>query len=126
MSTSHLPTNEARQAAAAPHRALLVTLTAAIFVSAALLFAVQPMFAKMVLPRLGGAPAVWSVALVFFQAALLAGYAWAHLLTRFLSARAAAAVQVVLMIAATVTLPLGLAAGWGRAPGEGEIFLLLG
>ena len=55
---------------------------AAIFLSAALLFAVQPMFTKMVLPRLGGAPAVWSVAMVFFQALLLAGYGYAHLLTR--------------------------------------------
>ena len=62
-------------------------LTAAIFLSAALLFAVQPMFTKMVLPRLGGAPQVWSVAMVFFQAALLAGYGYAHLLTRYLPGR---------------------------------------
>ena len=47
------------------------------------MFAVQPMFTKMVLPRLGGSPSVWSVAMVFFQAVLLAGYAYAHLLTRF-------------------------------------------
>ena len=60
--------------------------------SAALLFAVQPMFTKMVLPRLGGAPSVWSVAMVFFQAALLAGYAYAHLLTRL---RAAARCVVI-------------------------------
>ncbi len=63
------------------------TFVAAIFVSAALLFAVQPMFTKMVLPRLGGAAAVWSVAMVFFQTALLAGYAYAHLLTRFAPGR---------------------------------------
>ncbi len=42
------------------------------------------MFTKMVLPRLGGAPQVWSVAMVFFQAALLAGYGYAHLITRYL------------------------------------------
>ena len=58
-----------------------------LFVSALLLFLVQPMFTKMVLPRLGGAPAVWSVAMVFFQAALLAGYAYAHLIVRRLAAR---------------------------------------
>ena len=52
--------------------------TAAIFVSALLLFSVQPLFTKMVLPRLGGSPAVWSVAMVFFQSLLLAGYAYAH------------------------------------------------
>ena len=63
--------------------ALLPVYGAAIFLRAALLFAVQPMFTKMVLPRLGGAPSVWSVAMVFFQATLLAGYAYAHLLTRF-------------------------------------------
>ena len=51
-----------------------------LFVSALLLFSIQPMFAKMVLPKLGGAPAVWSVAMVFFQTTLLAGYAYAHVL----------------------------------------------
>ena len=55
---------------------------AALFLSALLLFAIQPMFTKMVLPRIGGAAAVWSVAMVFFQAALLLGYAYAHLLSR--------------------------------------------
>jgi hypothetical protein len=58
---------------------------AALFLSALLLFAIQPMFSKMVLPRIGGAAAVWSVAMVFFQAALLLGYAYAHLLSRTLS-----------------------------------------
>src|SRR5438270_537737 len=98
MSTSDFPTAETARAAAAPHRMLLVTLTAAIFVSAALLFAVQPMFTKMVLPRLGGAPSVWSVAMVFFQAALLAGYAYAHLLTRYAPGRASVVIHVVVML----------------------------
>src|SRR5437588_530826 len=51
-------------------RLLLRVYAAAIFLSAALLFAVQPMFTKMVLPKLGGSPSVWSVAMVFFQAVL--------------------------------------------------------
>src|SRR3954470_5795580 len=80
--------------------------TAAIFVSAALLFAVQPMFTKMVLPRFGGSPSVWSVAMVFFQALLLAGYAYAHLLTRLLSSRAAVLVQIAVMACAVLALPL--------------------
>jgi hypothetical protein len=63
---------------------LLAAFTAAIFLSAALLFAVQPMFTKMVLPQLGGSASVWSVAIVFFQAVLLLGYAYAHLITRYL------------------------------------------
>ena len=62
------------------NRLVLIVYTAAIFVSALLLFSVQPLFTKMVLPRLGGSPAVWSVAMVFFQSLLLGGYAYAHFL----------------------------------------------
>ena len=59
---------------------VLWSFTATTFLSALLLFSVQPMFAKMVLPVLGGSPSVWAVAVFFFQAALLAGYCYAHLL----------------------------------------------
>jgi len=69
--------------------ATLPIFVAAVGLSAFLLFSVQPMFTKMVLPVLGGTPAVWSVALVFFQAMLLAGYVYAHLLTRYLTTRLA-------------------------------------
>ena len=55
------------QPAAGRNRLVLIVYTAAIFVSALLLFSVQPLFTRMVLPRLGGSPAVWSVAMVFFQ-----------------------------------------------------------
>jgi hypothetical protein len=105
---------------------LLPTFAAAIFLSAALLFAVQPMFTKMVLPRLGGSPSVWSVAMVFFQALLLAGYAYAHALTRFLSSRAAVLVQVAVMACAVLSLPLAIRAGWGRPPESGAAFWLIG
>src|SRR3954469_18115526 len=105
---------------------LLPTLIAAIFLSAALLFAVQPMFTKMVLPRLGGAPSVWSVAMVFFQAALLAGYAYAHLLTRYAPSRKSVVIHLVVMVAACLFLPLSIATGWGRPPAVGEAFWLLG
>ena len=64
------------------NRLVLIVYTAAIFVSALLLFSVQPLFTKMVLPRLGGSPAVWSVAMVFFQSLLLGGYAYAHFLMK--------------------------------------------
>ena len=70
------------QTSAFRNRLILIVFTAAIFTSALLLFSVQPLFTKMVLPRLGGTPQVWSVAMVFFQAALLAGYGYAHLLIR--------------------------------------------
>jgi hypothetical protein len=105
---------------------VLAAYAAAIFLSAALLFAVQPLFAKMVLPRLGGSPSVWSVAMVFFQAVLLAGYAYAHLLTRHLSGRVAVVVHVALLIVATLALPLAIASGWGRPPARGETLWLLG
>ncbi|HXL69379.1 MAG TPA: fused MFS/spermidine synthase [Xanthobacteraceae bacterium] len=104
----------------------LAVYVAAIFLSAALLFAVQPMFAKLVLPRLGGSPSVWSVAMVFFQAALLAGYAYAHFLMRLVPARNAVIVHVIVMGVAALWLPLSIAAGWGRPPASGEAFWLLG
>ena len=62
---------------------ILGVFTATLFLSALLLFSVQPIFAKMVLPKLGGSPAVWAVSMVFFQAVLLAGYCYAHLLNRY-------------------------------------------
>src|SRR5712691_9719698 len=126
MGTSELPNNEATQVAAPPYNLLLTTFVAAIFVSAALLFAVQPMFTKMVLPRLGGAASVWSVAMVFFQTTLLAGYAYAHLLTRFAPGRASVVIHLAVMVVACFALPLHIAAGWGRPPSVGEAFWLLG
>jgi predicted O-methyltransferase YrrM len=113
-------------AAASPHRLLLGAYVAAIFVSAALLFAVQPLFAKMVLPRLGGTPAVWSIAMVFFQAMLLAGYAYAHALTHWLPGRWSVVLHLAVMIGATFALPLAIAGGWGRVPQQGEALWLLG
>src|SRR3981081_45729 len=132
MGISDLPANNATQrATSGRYLLLLATFAAAIFVSAALLFMVQPMFTKMVLPRFGGAPSVWSVAIVFFQAALLAGYAYAHLLTRYVltrdpSGRSSVVTHLAVMIVACLALPLSIAAGWGQPPAEGEAFWLIG
>jgi hypothetical protein len=104
---------------------LLRVYAAAIFLSAALLFAVQPMFTKMVLPRLGGTPSVWSVAMVFFQAVLLAGYAYAHALTRYLPGKPSIIVHLVVMLAATLFLPLAIAPWWGRPPTDATAALWL-
>ena len=90
-----------------------------LFASALLLFAVQPMFTKMVLPMLGGAPAVWSVAMVFFQGALLVGYAYAHLLARTLNVGQAALVHLGVLAAAALTLPIGVAHGFDVPPSSG-------
>ncbi len=126
MTAPDLPLSKAPGTTATHYALLLAAFVGAIFVSAALLFAVQPMFTKMVLPRLGGAPAVWSVAIVFFQAALLAGYAYAHALTRYLPVRRAVLTHLAVMTAAVVTLPLSIASGWGRPPAVGEAFWLIG
>src|SRR6185436_18958958 len=90
-----------------------------LFASALLLFAVQPMFTKMVLPMLGGAPAVWSVAMVFFQGALLIGYAYAHLLARTLNVGQAALVHLGVLAVAALTLPIGVAHGFDVPPSTG-------
>jgi hypothetical protein len=108
------------------NRLVLVVYTAAIFVSALLLFSVQPLFTKMVLPRLGGSPAVWSVAMVFFQSLLLAGYAYAHFLMQIKNRTIPVAVHLALLVVAMMTLPLSIATWWGEAPSSGFAFWLLG
>ncbi len=107
-------------------RLILIVYTAAIFTSALLLFSVQPLFTRMVLPRLGGSPAVWSVAMVFFQSLLLAGYAYAHLLMQVRSRVVSVAVHLVLLVIALLTLPLSIASGWGEPPATGAAIWLLG
>jgi len=96
---------------------LLRVFAGAIFLSAALLFAVQPMFTKMVLPRLGGTPSVWSVAMVFFQAVLLAGYAYAHALTKYFPGKRSITIHIAVMTAACLFLPLSIATWWGAPAG---------
>ncbi|HWC10221.1 MAG TPA: hypothetical protein VG455_03270, partial [Acidimicrobiales bacterium] len=88
---------------------LLFTVT--LFVSSALLFAVQPMFAKMVLPRLGGTPATWITCLLFFQSALLAGYAYAHWSMSWLGPRQPL-VHGALLVAALAVLPVAVPSEW--------------
>lgn len=114
------------QPAAARNSLTLVVYTAAIFVSALLLFSVQPLFTKMVLPRLGGSPAVWSVAMVFFQSLLLFGYAYAHFLMTLQSRIVPIVVHLALLIVAAIFLPLSIATGWGEPPATGTPFWLLG
>ena len=113
-------------ASVARNRLVLVVYTAAIFVSALLLFSVQPLFTKMVLPRLGGSPAVWSVAMVFFQSLLLGGYAYAHYLMQLKNRMLPVAIHLVLLVVALLTLPLSIAGGWGEPPTSGYAFWLLG
>ena len=116
-----------RRSNARVHALILGVYTTAVFLSALLLFGVQPMFTRMVLPQLGGSPSVWSVAMVFFQSMLLAGYAYAHGLTTLRNRYAAVAMHLALLLAAALTLPLAIHQGWGNPPGTAAApFWLLG
>ena len=126
MTASELPANGKTQTVSSPYNLLLLVFFTAILISAALLFAVQPMFTKMVLPRLGGAAGVWSVAMVFFQAMLLAGYTYAHLLTRFVPGLGSVLIHLGVLLIACLALPPDLASGWNQPPSHGESFWLLG
>jgi hypothetical protein len=106
-------------------RAAPALYAATLFVSALLLFAVQPMFTKMVLPRLGGSPSVWSVAMVSFQAFLFAGYLYAHLAARFLTPGRAAALHLLFLGAVALTLPLGIAANFNVPPTDNVMLWLV-
>ena len=78
---------------------------ATMFLSALLVFSVQPMFTKMVLPLLGGSPGVWNTAMLFFQTVLLAGYVYAHLTTRYLGVKHQAWLHVTVMAMVVLALP---------------------
>src|SRR5580704_18098167 len=99
-------------------RATLALFSATLFISALLLFAVQPMFTKMVLPRLGGSPSVWSVAMVAFQTFLFAGYAYAHLVARLLKPAQAAVLHLAFLSLVALSLPLGVAPGFSVPPDD--------
>lgn len=103
---------------------LLLIFTVAIFLSSALLFVIQPIFAKMVLPLLGGAPAIWITSILFFQAVLLAGYAYAHWAPERLGVRRHAIVHLGLLSLAAFTLPVGIPAGWIPDESRPELWLL--
>ena len=107
-----------------PQTGVLFALTA--FAGAALIFIVQPLFAKLLLPLLGGAPSVWNASVAFFQAALLAGYAYAHLLQRLPGLRAQASVHGAALLAAAVVLPLKAHQPFGPPSSEHPALWLVG
>lgn len=99
-----------------------------IFIGAFLLFQVQPLFAKFILPWFGGSQAVWTTCMLFFQACLLAGYAYAHFATRYFSSRTQVLLHVVLLLAALAFLPIVPGPRWMPGPGQdptGQILLIL-
>lgn len=97
-----------------------------IFTSAFLLFLVQPIIAKQILPWFGGSAAVWTTCLVFFQVALLAGYAYTDFTTRKLKARTQVIVHVVLLVASLAVLPILADASWKPAGNDDPGMRILG
>ncbi len=95
---------------------ILYTLT--VFLSSALLFLIQPMVGKIILPAFGGSAAVWTATMVFFQAALLGGYAYAHFSTAKLGAKRQAMIHVPLMVLALLTLPFATHIAGGATTGQ--------
>jgi hypothetical protein len=104
----------------------VLSFSTATFLSAALLFWVEPMFSKMVLPLLGGSAAVWSVAMVVFQGLLLGGYVYAHLLTRFFSLRQAALIHLAALALATLSLPIAISSAFSTPPLHGVSLWVMG
>ncbi|GJG86421.1 hypothetical protein tb265_16020 [Gemmatimonadetes bacterium T265] len=107
-------------------RAVLCVFVAATFANAALLFLVEPLFSKLVLPVLGGSSAVWTTCMLFYQGVLLAGYAYAHLGARWLGPRRHGALHLALVAASCAALPVALARGWSPPAAGTPVLWLLG
>ncbi|MEQ1784739.1 MAG: hypothetical protein ABMA14_25610, partial [Hyphomonadaceae bacterium] len=103
-----------------------VPFTAASFIGAALIFLVQPIFARMATPLLGGTPAVWNVSLVCFQAALLLGYGYAHLLQKISSVRTQIMVHALVLMIGFVCLPLRISGIMGAPSVDNPTLWLMG
>ncbi len=97
-----------------------------IFASAFLLFLVQPIMAKQILPWFGGSAAVWTTCLMFFQLVLLAGYAYADLTIRFLKPRPQAILHAALIVISLISLPIIAGSGWKPDGDEDPTWLILG
>ncbi len=106
----------------------MILYACAIFLAAFLLFQIQPLIAKIILPWFGGTSAVWNTCMLFFQAALLLGYLYAHWLHERLSARKQALVHTAVLLASLAVLPVAPGGAWRTPPVENpewHILLLL-
>jgi hypothetical protein len=112
----------------APRRATAVValFSVTLFLSAGLMFLVQPMFAKFILPLFGSTPAVWNASMLFFQTTLLAGYLYAHESTRRLGVRRQAALHVGVLLLPLLVLPLGVPDDWIPPASANPVLALLG
>ncbi len=110
---------------AARDRALVALYTGASLLGSSLLFFVQPLIGRQLLPLAGGTPNLWNTAMVFFQAVLLAGYLFAHHTTRRLRARTHASVQVIVLALPLLVLPIAVPDGW-TLTGQQPVLATLG
>jgi hypothetical protein len=97
-----------------------------IFLSAFLLFQVQPMIGKMILPWFGGSAAVWSTCMLFFQVVLFLGYLYTHLTTSYLSQRRQSLLHLALLLASLLLLPVSLGERWKPDPGDDPTLMIAG
>src|SRR6202035_1954894 len=104
---------------------MLVAFALTLFTSATLLFMVQPMIGKLILPLLGGTPEVWNTCMVFFQALLLAGYGYAHASTTWLKPRQQAWVHLFVMLIPFLFLPIAVDKQWIRGGEANPILSVL-
>src|SRR2546430_1427202 len=100
------------------HNTVMAAYAFTIFTGAFLLFQVQPLIGKYILPWFGGGPAVWTTCMLFFQLVLLAGYAYAHLISSRLRPRNQAFAHLLLVLTALALLPITPAETWKPRGGE--------
>jgi SAM-dependent methyltransferase len=98
---------------------------ATVFLSAFLLFLVQPLLAKQILPWCGGAAIVWTLCMVFFQLVLLLGYAYAHWLTKRVEGAGQSAIHIALLVASLLVLPVMPDAAWKPVGGDTPVWRIL-
>jgi protein-L-isoaspartate O-methyltransferase len=106
--------------------AFLVLFGATVFASAFLLFQVQPLVGKFILPWFGGLPSVWTTCLLFFQVVLFAGYAYAHFTNRWFGSRAQLILHLVLLVSACAALPVIPNAFWKPTGAEEPVSRIIG
>lgn len=104
----------------------MILYAATILTSSFLLFLVQPIIAKQILPWFGGSAAVWTTCLVFFQLALLGGYAYSDLSNRWLKHRTQSTIHIVLLLVSLAALPIVAATGWKPVGNEDPLWRILG
>lgn len=108
------------------HRVMLAITALTVFVSASLLFVVQPMVGKMILPHLGGSSSVWTTCMLFFQTVLLLGYIYAHGVAQSMRLERQVAVHLgIMLVAAVASLPLAVPEAWLQVEGSPAGWLLV-